>query len=113
MKILSLKIIKNLVQTLKRPFSAARSSYELRFGVDFGLDPYFKNLIWIFENLLWISSDFDLRKFRNHKNFEPTVLEAQKELSAKIWSRFTRARRVLNSKLGFNKSIVDFSILVF
>ena len=59
MKNLSLKTIKmieNLVKTLKRPFSTARSSYELRFGVDFGLNPYFKNLIWIFENLTWIFS---------------------------------------------------------
>ena len=111
MKKLSLEMIENLVQTLKIPFSDARSSYELRFGVDFGLDSYFINLIWIFENLTWIS-DFDLRKFRNHKNFEPTVLDAQKELKADIWSCFTRAGRALNSKLSFNKSYVDFSILV-
>ena len=57
MKNLSLKTIKmieNLVKTLKRPFSAARSSYEIRFGIDFGSDLYFENLIWIFENLMWI-----------------------------------------------------------
>ena len=59
MKNLSLKTIKmieNLVQTLKRPFSAARQSYKLRFGMNFGLDPYFENLTWIFENLTWIFS---------------------------------------------------------
>ena len=43
----TIKMIENLVKTLKRPFSTARSSYELRFGVDFGLDQYFGNLIWI------------------------------------------------------------------
>ena len=67
----------------------------------------------IFENLTWISSDFDLWKFRNHKNFNLTVLETQKELRAEIWSCIARAGGALNSKLGFNKSYVEFSILVF
>ena len=53
-----IKMIENMVQTLKRPFSSARPSYELRFGVDFGLDQYFGNLIWIFENLTWILEQF-------------------------------------------------------
>ena len=98
--------------SLKRSFSELRPSWELCSGYVSGLVGGKGGPGWIFENLTWISSDFDLWKFRNHKNFNLTVLETQKELGAEIWWVCSPWYLLWKCASKFEKSYVDFTILV-
>ena len=91
------------MQTLKGPFSKLRRSCELRFGERTAREQNFENLMWIFENLTWISSFWS-------QNFKLIVLEAQKELSAQILLTEASHSKVWKSGLDFGKSYVDFDL---